>query len=254
MPECSLPDSIIIKDVEDWVVLHEWLEEDGKDGDFSLLYRGSQDGQKDEAFHSKCDNKGCTLTVIKTTWGKEFGGYSNTAWSSTGGCVRANKAFLFALSGGGISSPCKMKLMDANDVWAIYCSNYGPTFGGGYDMNVNGSNVTLCPRNSYDPGPLPNGIFPIKEMEVFQVTNSPNPSRNALSKGNQTKHATQAIEEVIRFSDDMNKAINAKQAYLLQAESKMLQLEEVLWTSRHLLRSLQLGMQRMLLCSMSVVL
>jgi hypothetical protein len=96
-------------------------------------------------------------------------------------------------------------------------SNYGQTFGGGYDMNVNGSNVTLRPRNSYDPGPLPNGVFPIKEMEVFRVTNLPNPSRNALSKENQTKHATQAVEEVIRFSDDMNKAINAKQAYLLQA-------------------------------------
>ncbi len=76
-------------------------------------------------------------------------------------------------------------------------SNYGQTFGGGYDMNVNGSNVTLCPRNSYDPGPLPNGVFPIKEMEVFQVTNLPNLSRNALSKENQTKHATQAVEEVI---------------------------------------------------------
>jgi hypothetical protein len=93
-------------------------------------------------------------------------------------------------------------------------------------MNVNGSNVTLRPRNSYDPGPQPNGVFPIKEMEVFQVTNLPNLSRNALSKENQTKHATQAVEEVIRFSDDMNKAINAKQAYLLQAESKMLQLNE----------------------------
>ena len=39
-PECSpsLPDSIIIKDEGDFVTLHEWLEEDDQDGEFSLLY------------------------------------------------------------------------------------------------------------------------------------------------------------------------------------------------------------------------
>ena len=104
-------------------------------------------------FHSKCDNKGYTLTVVETISGNEFGGYSNTAWSSTGGYARANKAFLFALSGGSILSPCKMKLKDANYKCAIYCgNNYGQIFGDycDHDMNVNGSNVYLLPRNNYD--------------------------------------------------------------------------------------------------------
>ena len=227
LPECSLPDSNIIKDVKGCYVLHEWLEEDGQDGEFSLLYRGTRDGQTAEAFHSKCDSKGCTLTVIETTCGKVIGGYSNTAWSSTYGYKGANKAFLFALSDGGVSSPCKMKLKNANDESAIYCYySHGPTFGSGHDMYVNGSIVRFYPGRSYDQGPLPDGEYTLKEMEVFQVTKSSTPIRNTYSKRNQVQPATQAVKEVIRFTADMNKAINAKQACLLQAESEMLQLEE----------------------------
>jgi hypothetical protein len=228
LPECSLPDSIIIKDAGGCVMLHEWLEENGEDGEFSLLYRGTQDGMTNIAFHSKCDNKGCTLTVIETTCGKVFGGYSNTAWSSTGDFKGANQAILFALSGGGNKSPCKMKLKDANDSYAIFCNNsYGPFFGGGgHDMYVDGSDVHLRPGWSYDQGPLPYGNYSIKEVEVFQVTKSSNPNRNLHTNRNLVLHATQAVEEVTRFSDVMNKAINAKQTCLLQAESEMLQLEE----------------------------
>jgi hypothetical protein len=226
LPECSLPDSTIIKDVRDIDKLHEWLGEDDQDGVFSLLYRGSRDGQTNTAFHSKCNEKGCTLTVIETTCGKVFGGYSNTAWSSTHDYKKANKAFLFALSGGGISSPCKMRLNDANDERAIYCgSGFGPAFGGS-DMYVEGSKVILNPGHSYDQGPLPYGSYIIKEMEAFQVTKSSNPNRNSHTNRNLVLHATQAVEVVTRFSDDMNKAINAKQACLVQAESEMLQLEE----------------------------
>jgi hypothetical protein len=223
-----LHDSNIIKDVGGCDVLHQWLEKDGEDGDFSLLYRQTRDGLTNEAFHSKCDEKGCTLSVIETTCGKVFGGYSNTAWSSSGGWTKANKAFLFALPGGGILSSCKMKLMDANHPHAIYCgSEYGPTFGSGScDMTVHGSNVGLYPGYTYDQGPLPEGEFTIKEMEVFLVTKLLNPVSNLHSTTNPVLHATQAVEGVTRFSDDMNKAIHAKQACLFHAESKMLQLEE----------------------------
>ena len=43
-PEAHL-DSTIIKDVGDDVMLHEWLEEDGQDGEINLLYRGTRDGR-----------------------------------------------------------------------------------------------------------------------------------------------------------------------------------------------------------------
>jgi hypothetical protein len=120
-----------------------------------------------------------------------------------------------------------MKLKNANDQKAIYYHNtYGPTFGSGRDMFVDGSNVRLFSGRSYDQGPLPNGYYTIKEMEVFLVTKSSTPVRNTYSKSNPIQPATQAAKEVIRFSDDMNKAINAKQACLVQAESEMMQLEQ----------------------------
>jgi hypothetical protein len=201
LPECSLPDSKIIKDVGDCVMLHDWLGEDDQDGEFSLLYRGSRDGdgQTNKAFHSKCDEKGCTLTVIETTCGKVFGGYSNTAWLSAGGFKSANKAFLFALSAGGILSPGKMKLKDANNEKAVFCNNsVGPVFGVGNDIIMNGSKVGLRPGNSYDQGPIPYGNYSIKEVEVFQVTKSSNPNRNSHTR-NLVLPATQAFEEVTRF-------------------------------------------------------
>jgi hypothetical protein len=93
-------------------------------------------------------------------------------------------------------------------------------------MWVHGSIVCLNTGHSYDQGPLTNGAYTIKEMEVFLVTKSSTPVRNTYSKSNPIQPATQAAKEVIRFSDDMNKAINSKQACLVQAESEMLQLEE----------------------------
>jgi hypothetical protein len=130
-------------------ILHNWLKEDDSDGEFTLLYRGSRDGLSGPAFHSKCNNKGCTLTIIETTCGRVIGGYSNTSWSASGGSWKnADKAFLFALSGICSSSPCKMKLKHADDERAIYkYSDFGPTFGASNDICVrNGSQVHLYPE------------------------------------------------------------------------------------------------------------
>ena len=132
----EIPESNIISDASYASVLHDWLEEDGSEGKFSLLYRGTRDGTSNQEFHSKCDNQGCTLTIIETKDGYVLGGYSNTPWTSSNGNFRAaNKAFLFILSGSDVSSPCKMKLENANDNNAVYHSyRHGPTFGGGMDL------------------------------------------------------------------------------------------------------------------------
>ena len=202
VPECSLPDSNIIKDVEDCVMLHQWLKEDGQDGEFSLLFRGTRDGQQTKAFHSKCDNKGCTLNVIKTMCGKVFGGYSNTAWSSTCGYKEATKAFLFVLPGGNNDFSTKNKLKNENDDHAIFCGDtYGPVFGGGNAIKVDGSNrVHIFSGRSYDQGLLPNGSYTIEEIEVFLVTKSSTPIKNSYSKRIPTKDAFEDVEEVIRFT------------------------------------------------------
>ena len=61
-----------------------------------LLYRGSKDGFKGLDFHTKCDDQGKTLTVIKTQRGRVFGGFTDISWDSTGNPKTANgNTFLF---------------------------------------------------------------------------------------------------------------------------------------------------------------
>jgi hypothetical protein len=93
-------------------------------------------------------------------------------------------------------------------------------------MNVtNDSQVNINSGNSYHPWPLADGSYTIKEMEVFQVTES-SPPAIANSEGKHAEGRTLQDEPVTRFTDDINEAIRANQECLLQAESEMLQLED----------------------------
>jgi hypothetical protein len=233
-PDVEMPESIIIKNKSHCKILHDWLKEDDSDGDLTLLYRRSIHGSEGQHFHSKCDDKGCTLTIIETTCGAIFGGYSNTPWSSNRsnrGCKAANKAFLFVLSAGIISSPCKMKLKDANDPKAIYNnSSFGPVFGGvrnESDFVVSDERLHLNLGRSYHTGPLvANEGYEFAEMEVYQVTGSLPLASIAVSSLQQAQDRDLNVEPVTRFSADVNEAINAMQACLLRAEADMRALEE----------------------------
>ena len=46
------------------------------------LWRGSRDGFGSMVFHNLCNNKGKTLTLIRTKRGGVFGGYTDVPWSS----------------------------------------------------------------------------------------------------------------------------------------------------------------------------
>ena len=50
-------------------------------GEWRLLFRASRDGFAALKFHSKFDNKGPTITVVKS--GENiFGGFTEKAWTS----------------------------------------------------------------------------------------------------------------------------------------------------------------------------
>jgi len=66
---------------------------------FELLMRGTRDGFTSHAFHEKCDIKGPTLIVIKSSEHQRiFGGYTNIDWNSLN-CGKRYKlqSFLFSL-------------------------------------------------------------------------------------------------------------------------------------------------------------
>jgi hypothetical protein len=63
---------------------------------FELLYKGSRDGFTNEAFISKCYNKGPTLFVAKLVNSRRFGGFAPDSWKD-GVIGYDDKAFLFSL-------------------------------------------------------------------------------------------------------------------------------------------------------------
>ena len=48
----------------------------------SLLYSGKQNGWSQKIFHKHVDYKGPTLTLMKSSAGKKFGGFAMQPWGS----------------------------------------------------------------------------------------------------------------------------------------------------------------------------
>mmetsp|Transcript_13973 Transcript_13973/g.30342 ORF Transcript_13973/g.30342 Transcript_13973/m.30342 type:complete len:591 (-) Transcript_13973:252-2024(-) len=231
----EMPASNIVKSVKEVTRLHEWLGEDDADGEFSLLYCSSRDGLSDATFHSNCDFRGCTLTVIRTTNGYVLGGYSSAPWRNSGAWTTARKSFLFLLSGGDVSSPCKMRAK-GNNVKPVYCSAYGPGFGSssvGCDLIVQGSTLRLQFGNAYESVTSScrltggyNNPFAIEEMEVFQVTGESSWAQHCQTKEKKIHPTIMKYDRVTRFSVDINEAINDKQESLLLFRSELLNFQE----------------------------
>ena len=103
---------------------------------FNHLFRASDHKYSAAKFHDFCDDKGGTITIIKSNWGNIFGGYTSKSWTSYGGYYKDENAFLFVIKSNdeSIESKCPLLLELKKDHigYAIYCdANVGPIFGGG---------------------------------------------------------------------------------------------------------------------------
>ncbi len=95
----------------------------------TLLYKLRSHSDSVSTFHSYCDNKGPTLTLVRNTRGYRCGGFTKQSWASRyntnyGGSASVNdpNAFLFSLE-------YKEKYPSYDGTNAIYdCSSYGPVF------------------------------------------------------------------------------------------------------------------------------
>ena len=98
---------------------------------FTLLYRGSIHGFSSNNFHSKCDGKANTLTIIKVCGTSFiFGAFTTAVWDCSNQFKSDPNAFLFSLTNKE-NKPCKMKIDSNRHQYAIICnSQYGPVFGG----------------------------------------------------------------------------------------------------------------------------
>ena len=64
----------------------------------TLLYRGTEHGFSAAHFHSKCDNKGKTISLIQDTNKNVFGGFTSESWISKSGNTKDTTAFIFSVN------------------------------------------------------------------------------------------------------------------------------------------------------------
>jgi len=123
-----------------------------KDQKWKLCWKATRDGFSADRFHELCDNKGASLTVIKSSDGWLFGGYTSQSWTSAGVWKLDPGAWLFTLT--NVYGIPAAKFPVTNEKQAILgYPTYGPTFGA-HDIyisdksNIHGNSHTQFP-NAY---------------------------------------------------------------------------------------------------------
>ena len=101
-----------------------------------LLYRATRDGFTHSAFHSRCDGKANTITIIKNNLNYVFGGYASRAWHSKGEWIEDGNAFIFSLRRNGTSTNEKYKVTNPQYAYFGYTSSSYRLFGFGFDIVV----------------------------------------------------------------------------------------------------------------------
>lgn len=138
-----------------------------------LIYRASRDGDSSKNFHNKCDRKSNTLTVIKTSVGKRFGGFSVGEWSSEKTYISDMNAFLFS-----IDDKEHYFIKKDQSQYAICCDkNYGPSFGKGPDLSISSNcrnNSSFTIQQSYDYKGKTDSLvgsqkFNATDYEIYQI-------------------------------------------------------------------------------------
>ena len=112
----------------------------------TLLYRASEHGYCAKKFHSFCDDKGPTVTVIQSNHGNIFGGYISRSWKPElvhfrGHCIIDENAFLFLIKSNeeeyDEQCPLSFDIKKGMHQWDIDSGyKYGPIFGAGSDIFI----------------------------------------------------------------------------------------------------------------------
>ena len=91
--------SKIIENKEQIKLLKDWLPYKKKEEiKCKLIYDAQRDGDSAATFHSLCDNKGATLTILTTSDNKKIGGFLSKSFGGNKGILADNNAFLFSLN------------------------------------------------------------------------------------------------------------------------------------------------------------
>jgi len=158
--------------------LMSWV---GSHKKWKVLYRGSRDGFTAENFHTHCNNRGETVTIIRSTTNHLFGGYSPIPWKSAATYQVNQQCFIFTLTNPHNIPPTKFMHKTSDKSYSIYdVASHGPTFGGGYDITVssgcnsneNNFNFPYTYEDTTGKGSntfTASNTFRVAEIEVFGI-------------------------------------------------------------------------------------
>lgn len=96
MKDNFLQGSQILKSVEEIDLIKEWTNKNYLVTE--LIFRASKDGFTASSFHSKVNDKGPTIILIKSKNGNVFGGYTGVSWTSSGQYCSDSNTFLFSVT------------------------------------------------------------------------------------------------------------------------------------------------------------
>jgi hypothetical protein len=143
----------------------------------SLLYRGTRDGFASSAFHSRCDGKGNTITIIKNDNNHVFGGYISIAWHSSGSWSTDSSAYLFSLRRDKSTNSEKYLINDSQKaIWGHI--SHGPEFGDNDIHICSNANTNKCSLNTKSSYNIPSKYYLagksdddwlVTEIEVYQL-------------------------------------------------------------------------------------
>ncbi|EGG19348.1 hypothetical protein DFA_02135 [Cavenderia fasciculata] len=126
-----LPSPSVIVDQYQIANFSKWI---GKKSNLTLLYRGTRNGFKASTFHSLCDGKGPTITLIKSDDLSIFGGYNSQSWNSENKFYGDDQCFIFTMLNHVGVPPTKYYSKDQSYVKGDPDS--GPIFGAAHDINI----------------------------------------------------------------------------------------------------------------------
>ncbi len=108
---------------------------------WELIYKASRDGFDANAFHTRCNNQGPTMTIVLSNNNYLFEGYASVPWTSSRSYGNDTTAFLFTLTNPHNIPPTKYFINPGNVANAVFHhSSYGPYFGSGALSLTNNSN------------------------------------------------------------------------------------------------------------------
>ena len=163
----------------DWKQIKEWIPEKYSLSP-KLLYQSKVDGLTAEAFHSKCDGKGPTITFIKCIFAGSskdsiIGGFSDKDWNTSGKYVCSTESFIFSLT-----KRVKCTVSDASKALKSD-KTIGPSFGQGHDIGILNASFNDCyiyPNSYNNTAQIVDSqnyagsgrqTFSIEEIEVYTI-------------------------------------------------------------------------------------